>query len=67
MMNGSGSADTEHSYYERVPIIRRPALRWPGNARLAFAIVISAEYYELQPPKDAFIPPNVPGGFGRGP
>ena len=67
MTNVSGSASTQHTYYERMPIIRRPRLRWPGDAHLAFAIVISAEHYELQPPANAFIPPTVPGGFGRGP
>jgi peptidoglycan/xylan/chitin deacetylase (PgdA/CDA1 family) len=68
-MSGSGSNITgsHHSYYERAPSVRLPALRWPGEARLAFAIVISAEHYEMQPPQGAFIPPNVPGGFGRGP
>ena len=62
-----GTTDTQHSYYRREPIIGRPALRWPGEARLAFAIVIGAEHYEMRPPEGAFIPPNVPGGFGRGP
>jgi peptidoglycan/xylan/chitin deacetylase (PgdA/CDA1 family) len=63
----SGITDTQHGYYQREPIIRRPALRWPGEARLAFVIVVSAEHYDMQPPEGSFIPPNVPGGFGRGP
>lgn len=63
----SSTCATQHSYYQREPVIRRPALHWPGGACLAFAIVISAEHYEMQPPEGAFIPPNVPGGFGRGP
>ncbi len=58
--------------YDRLPhatsmIASRPPLRWPNNARLAVAFVVSAEYYEMQPAPDAFIPPNVPGGFGRAP
>ena len=48
-------------------IVTRPPLAWPGGHRVAFSIVVCAEYYELQPPDDAFIPPNVPGGFGRAP
>jgi peptidoglycan/xylan/chitin deacetylase (PgdA/CDA1 family) len=48
-------------------IIQRPPLAWPGGARVAFVTLISAEYYELQPPANAFIPPNVPGGFGYAP
>jgi allantoinase len=48
-------------------ITRRPPLRWPGGARVAFAVVVSSEYYEMQPAADHFIPANVPGGFGRAP
>jgi peptidoglycan/xylan/chitin deacetylase (PgdA/CDA1 family) len=48
-------------------IAQRAALQWPGGKRVAFAPLVSAEYYEMQPPADAFIPPNVPGGFGRAP
>lgn len=58
---------TDHSYYAREPIVRRRRSTWPSGARVACALVVSAEYYEMQPPRDAFIPPNVPGGFGRGP
>jgi len=58
--------------YDRLPhatstIAHRPKLVWPGGKRLAVAFVVCAEYYEMQPPPDAFIPPNVPGGFGRAP
>ena len=42
-------------------------MRWPDGARLAFAVVVSAEYYEMQPAPANFIPANVPGGFGRAP
>ena len=48
-------------------IVLRPPLRWPNGARLAFAVVVSAEYYEMQPAAENFIPANVPGGFGRAP
>jgi peptidoglycan/xylan/chitin deacetylase (PgdA/CDA1 family) len=60
--NGTG-----HGFYQRVPIPRRAPLNWPNGAAAAFAVLVSAEYYEMQPPENAFIPPNVPGGFGRGP
>ncbi len=66
MQPGSAS-DTDHAFYRRTPLPRRATLRWPHEAPLAFAVLVSAEYYEMQPPEDAFIPPNVPGGFGRGP
>jgi allantoinase len=57
----------EHDYYPPSPIVARDRLRWPNGARLAFAVVVSVEFYELQPSPDAFLPPNLPGGFGRGP
>jgi peptidoglycan/xylan/chitin deacetylase (PgdA/CDA1 family) len=53
--------------YDSSPIALRPPLRWPGGARLAFAVVVSTEYYEMQPAPANFIPANVPGGFGRAP
>ncbi len=58
---------TGHDYFARDPFVRRPRSAWPNGAQAACAIVVSAEYYEMQPPADAFIPANVPGGFGRGP
>jgi allantoinase len=53
--------------YETSMIVGRPHLIWPNNKPVAFSIVISAEYYELQPPENAFVPANLPGGFGRAP
>ena len=67
MTEARTDGDTYHSFYERVPLPRRAPLRWPNGAAVAFAVLVSAEYYEMQPPDNAFIPPNVPGGFGRGP
>ena len=56
-----------HGYYARTPITGRAAFAWPAGAHAAFAILVSAEYYEMQPLASAFMPPNLPGGFGRGP
>ena len=60
---------SEHNrlYHENSMIVQRQPLAWPDGRGVAFAIVVSVEYYELQPPDDAFIPHNVPGGFGRAP
>jgi allantoinase len=66
-MSLAEDAGTGHRYYGRTPIIGRQPWRWPNGARAAVAIVISAEYYEMQPPANAFMPPNLPGGFGKGP
>ncbi|MBI2737593.1 MAG: polysaccharide deacetylase family protein [Rhodospirillales bacterium] len=61
------AAETDHDHYARDTFARRSRSTWPNGAQAACAIVVNAEYYEMQPPAGAFIPPNVPGGFGRGP
>jgi peptidoglycan/xylan/chitin deacetylase (PgdA/CDA1 family) len=66
-MESNADVEASHGFHDRVPLPRRSAPAWPDNAAVAFAVLVSAEYYEMQPPEDAFIPPNVPGGFGRGP
>ena len=60
-------AEHDRPPHEASSITQRPPLRWPNGARLAFAVVVSAEYYEMQPAPENFIPANVPGGFGRAP
>jgi allantoinase len=58
---------TEHAYYARDAVHALPPMDWPDGKPLALALVVSAEYYDLYPAAGAFTPPNVPGGFGRGP
>jgi hypothetical protein len=58
--------------YDNVPyktssLPKRPPLAWPDGRKVAVCIVVSAEYYEMQPPAGSFVPPNLPGGFGRAP
>jgi len=48
-------------------ITRRPPLHWPNAAHVAVGVVVSVEYYEMQPAANQFIPANVPGSFGRAP
>jgi len=64
---GGTMNEYDRIYHENSMIVTRPSLVWPGGKRVALTIMVCAEYYELQPPDDAFIPPNVPGGFGRAP
>jgi allantoinase len=67
MAIGGAMSEYDRVYHGDSTIVRRPPLEWPGCHRAAFSVVVCAEYYELQPPDDAFVPPNVPGGFGRAP
>ena len=57
----------DHPPHRTSSIVSRPPLRWPNDARVAFAVVISTEYYEMHPAPGSFTPANVPGGFGRAP
>jgi len=54
-------------FHETSGIPHREPLIWPNDARLALSLVISVEYYEMRPSPGSFIPPNIPGGFGRAP
>jgi peptidoglycan/xylan/chitin deacetylase (PgdA/CDA1 family) len=67
MATSGAMNEYDRVYHEDSMIVKRPPLAWPGGHRAAFSVVVCAEYYELQPPDDAFVPPNVPGGFGRAP
>jgi allantoinase len=66
-MSDAPTACTGHNLYDPTPIVRRQPLVWPNKARIAVGIVVCLEYYEMQPPPGAFLPVNMPGGFGRGP
>lgn len=57
---------TEHDFYAPSRSASVPVV-WPGGATLAVVFLLSIEHYEISPPEDAFMPPNLPGGFGRGP
>ncbi|WP_439589160.1 polysaccharide deacetylase family protein [Hydrogenophaga sp.] len=59
--------DTEHDFYPRDGALAMQREHWPDGKPLAVAFVVSAEYYDLYPSAEAFTPPSVPGGFGRGP
>jgi allantoinase len=53
--------------YQTSSLPKRAPLQWPDGRKVAVCIVVSAEYYEMQPPHGSFMPPNLPGGFGRAP
>jgi allantoinase len=40
----------EQELYDYWPIVRRPPLRWPNGARLAFWIGLNVEHFELERP-----------------
>jgi allantoinase len=48
--NGIGTMLREPSRYNYLPLIDRPKIRWPKNARIAFWVCPNVEFYELDPP-----------------
>lgn len=47
----------DHGRFDYSPIIRRPPLRWPDNARLAVWIIPNIEYHEFHGPGVGLNPP----------
>lgn len=43
----------DHSLYRHSPFPTRPTLRWPGGERLAFAVFLYLEHWELSPPPES--------------
>jgi len=39
-------------FYDYLPYDRRPVIRWPGGARVAFWVAPNIEFYELNPPRN---------------
>lgn len=54
----------DHEYYTFSPITARPPLHWPEGARLALWVVVHLEYFELDPPAEAYPPPGTAGPLG---
>ncbi|NMH96831.1 hypothetical protein [Pseudonocardia acidicola] len=55
----------DHAWFGWSPLPARPALRWPGDARLAVAVVLHLGAAEWEQPEPPVAPP--PGGRGIGP
>lgn len=53
----------DHALYRYSAIDRRPPLIWPRGAALAFTVVLALEYWELEPPEDAWRDPRFQGAF----
>ena len=52
----------DHPHHEWSPIISRPALRWPNNARVALCVVLVLEQMEWQAPEGSYQVANLAGG-----
>jgi allantoinase len=54
----------DHPHYRFSPLPSRPVLRWPGGARVAFWVLLHLEYWEMEPPEEAWRDPRFVGEFG---
>ena len=52
----------DHPHHEWSPIITRPVLRWPDDARVALCVILVLEHMEWEPPAGAFQVANLAGG-----
>jgi peptidoglycan/xylan/chitin deacetylase (PgdA/CDA1 family) len=55
----------DNPWYDYSPFPTRPMLAWPRNARVAFCVVLTLEYYELQPPENIVKDGRFVGEFGN--
>ena len=53
----------DHDHYEWSPIIKRGALRWPDNARVALCVIVNLDHTEWSPPEGSFSA-SLGGGLG---
>ena len=54
-------------FYDHLPWDRRPTIRWPNGARVAFWVAPNIEFYELNPPRNPARAPwaRPAPGWGR--
>ena len=46
----------DHTHYDWSPMVKRGALRWPEQARVALCVLVNLEHTEWSPPEDSFRP-----------
>jgi peptidoglycan/xylan/chitin deacetylase (PgdA/CDA1 family) len=52
------SPGMDHAHYAYEPLPARKQIAWPGGNRIAFAVFLYLEYWELDAPKDAVTDPR---------
>jgi allantoinase len=53
------SPGMDHAHYPYSALPTRPPIAWPDGARLAYAVFLYLEYWEVDPPKDAVTDPRM--------
>jgi len=57
-------AGYDHPHFAWSPLPSRPAMAWPGGARIAFCVYLYLEYLELDPPEGSVRDPRYGGALG---
>ena len=52
----------DQDFYPWSPIVTRPVLRWPDNARVAFAVIVNLEHWDWEVPPGTPLPVSPMGG-----
>ena len=58
-MPGERRLGMDHDHYRWSPIVDRPPLRWPGDARLALCVVVVLDHVDFAPPAGSVQPPGL--------
>jgi allantoinase len=61
-MPASRSHGMDQDFYQWSPIVTRPALRWPDNARVALAVIVNLEHWDWEVPANTPLPVTPMGG-----
>jgi peptidoglycan/xylan/chitin deacetylase (PgdA/CDA1 family) len=54
----------DHELYSFSAMPERPARHWPDGAHMAVCVLIHLEYWELEPPEDAWMDTRFTGEYG---
>ena len=61
-MPASRSHGMDQDLYPWSPIVTRPILRWPNNARVALAVIVNLEHWDWEVPANTPLPVSPMGG-----
>jgi allantoinase len=61
-MPANRSHGMDQGFYPWSPIVTRPILRWPDNARVALAVIVNLEHWDWEVPANAPLPVSPMGG-----
>ena len=61
-MPATRSHGMDQPFYPWSPIVSRPILRWPDNARVALAVIVNLEHWDWEVPAGTPLPVSPMGG-----